>query len=76
MRNEFKKFVAASHLSDEDKEMWVDLIDNVSDEILDMYIEEIAGDLDELAKFTEEVHQQKDNLENSDAKAILAELDK
>lgn len=76
MRNEFKKFVAASHLSNEDKEMWADLIDNVSDEMLDLFVEEIAGDLDELAKFTEEVNQQKDNLNNNDAEAILAELEK
>jgi hypothetical protein len=76
MKNEFKKFVAASHLSNEDKEMWADLLDNVSDEMLDLFVEEIGGDLEELVKFTEEVNQQKVNIGNDDAEAILAELEK
>lgn len=76
MNNQFKDFVANSQLSSEDKKTWKDLLDNISEDIIVLFEEEIGESEEELAKFNEEVKRQKMHIGNDDTDAILADLEK
>ena len=65
-----------SGLSIYDKEMWEDLIETLSPEMIDVFIEQIGDHGEELVTLTEDIKKQKSHLDKEDLEAVLEDLNK
>ena len=76
MNNKLRDYIAQSNLSMEDKDLWDDIIDGLTEDMADLFYEEIGEDEAELQDLTEEIRKQYEHIENGDIDQVLASLEK